>query len=215
MKFSVLLPTRNRPNLILHAVRSVVLQTHEDWELILLDNSDEPYPYRFLDPRIRYEHMQCRGVAHASNEALARATGDVIVPLGDDDRLPPDTLSTSMQLFGDNSWLNGKTLIHNESGHVLAERGGTRESLDRTLAGEYWLGGAIHWRRELTDKYGGYPERYDGAADFKLYLDFLRDSPPALTDHVMYLYLDWPGTDSRQRAQNQAARSREIAANAA
>lgn len=210
MKFSVICPTRNRPDWIGRAVASVLAQTHADWELILLDNSDEPYPVVSGDPRVRQFRQPCNGVADAYTKALAMATGDVMVPLGDDDRLPADCLETSAAHFGDHLWLCGITDIQNEAGQTITTRGGDQHSIDRTLAGTYWLGGAVHWRRELTED-GGFDPAYEGAADFALYLRFIRTAPPALVPKVMYLYTDWPGTDSNERAENQRYQSSRIA----
>ena len=214
MKFSVILPTKDRPDWVIHAVQSVMGQSHTDWEIIVLDNSNEPYwpTSPWLDHRVRYLHARCDGVADAYNRALELATGDIIVPLGDDDVLPVDTLKVSDELFGDALWLNGRTWIVDTAGSVIAERGGNYSSLGTTLAGTYWLGGAVHWRKSLTDRLGNFSLEYDGAADFDLYLRFLKDSDPVVTEHVMYVYRDWPGTDSRVRAENQAAMSRKIAA---
>lgn len=213
MLHSVFLPTRNRPGLVGAAVDSVLAQTSRDWQLVILDNSDEPYwpdgtPWD--DPRILYRHELCGGVADASTRAIRLCDGDILVPLGDDDRLPPDCLETSGRLIQGHDWLNGRTAIHTDDGRVLAYRGGDQASLDKTLSGTYWLGGAVHWRRHLTEQHG-YEPAYESAADFRLYLRFLAHSPPALTDRVMYLYRDWAGTDSRVNASRQADASARIA----
>lgn len=190
-------------------------QTSDAWELVILDNSDEPYwpdgtPWN--DPRIRYHWELCDGVADASTKAMRLCRGDVILPMGDDDMLPARTIQHSADLFARNPramWMNGRTTIINEAGHVLAHRGGDQHSINTTRNGEYWLGGAVHWRAELT-RHHEYRVEYDGAADFDLYLEFIRDSPPILTGEDMYVYVDWPGTDSRVRAQNQWEKTRLI-----
>ena len=41
MKFSVLLPTYNRLDLLQYAVESVTRQDYDDWELIISDNQSE------------------------------------------------------------------------------------------------------------------------------------------------------------------------------
>lgn len=211
MKFSVFLPTRNRAEWVPRCVASVLAQTYADLELVILDNSDEPYPPGVIpdDPRIVYRWQLCRGVAHASDEAVRICSGDVVVPLGDDDTLPLDCLERSAASLGDALWLNGRTEIVDPAGTVIAHRGGDIESVERTLGGEYWLGGAVHWRRELTER-SSYAETFEGAADFALYLRFIRTAPPVLVPEIMYLYTDWPGTDSRVHAAQQYAQSQRI-----
>lgn len=213
MLHSVFLPTRNRPFCVETAVASVLAQTSRDWQLVILDNSDTPYwpgrlPWR--DERIVYRHELCCGVADASTKAIRLCDGDILVPLGDDDRLPPDCLATSAALIGGHDWLNGRTAIHTDDGTIVTYRGGDQDSIDRTLSGDYWLGGAVHWRRHLTLEHG-YETAYESAADYRLYLRFLQHSRPALTDHTMYLYRDWAGTDSREHAGRQADATARIA----
>jgi glycosyltransferase involved in cell wall biosynthesis len=210
VKFSVLLASRNRPGWVGSAIASVLAQAHTDWQLVLLDNSDESYEGIPTDPRIEHHFCEARDVAHAYALAVERASGDILVPLGDDDTLPSDCLAISDERFGESLWLNGVTVLYNEAGGEIARRGGDKDSLERTLKGTYWLGGAVHWRRELTED-GSYLSEYEGAADYALYLRFIHTAPPVLVGDVMYRYTDWPGTDSNVRALNQQNASRRIA----
>lgn len=92
MKFSVLLPTRNRLDLLKLAVETVRRQDYDDWEILISDNcSDEDvggWVRSLGDARI-----QCRRterflpVTENWNRALAMSSGDYVVMLGDDDGL--------------------------------------------------------------------------------------------------------------------------------
>lgn len=215
MLVSIVIPTKDRPDWLPRAVESVVAQTSPGWELVVLDNA-RTAGYRaadFPDKRIRYMHERCDGVADAYNRAISHAKGDVIVPLGDDDQLPDHVVGLINETFADPDvlWANAITVIQDPDGHEIAVRGGDQASIDRTRAGEYWLGGAVWWRRDLTDGALEYDSRFDGAADFDLYLRFLERADPALVPAVGYLYTDWPGTDSRRRAGVQQAHSATIA----
>jgi glycosyltransferase involved in cell wall biosynthesis len=216
VKASVILPTRNRPGWIGRAVESVGAQTHPSWELIVLDNSDEPYwpdGSPWADRRIRYVHRLCDGVADASNQALALATGEIIVPLGDDDRLAPQALERAVAAFTQwpsLRWMYGITELRYEDESVYCHRGHQPFNLPE-LRRWYYLGGAVYWRRSLTDRLGGYPVEHDGAADYALYLAFAEDSVPYWHPEVLYLYTEWSGTDSNVRALNQRERTAEIA----
>ncbi len=94
-KFSVLLPTRNRLELLQYAVQSVLRQHYADWEIIISDNfSDEDiagYVHSLDDNRIRYYRTESFvPVTDNWNNSLRYATGDYIIMLGDDDCLMPD-----------------------------------------------------------------------------------------------------------------------------
>ena len=97
MKFSILIPTRNRPELLRLAVESVRLQDYADWELIVSDNAsgaDIAHQMQvFGDSRIRTRrHDRLIPVTDNWNAALEMATGDYFVMLGDDDALIPGCL---------------------------------------------------------------------------------------------------------------------------
>jgi len=71
---SVLIPTKNRSHLVDKAVQSVLGQTFEDFEIILVDNDDgdatEKVIKQFMDPRIRY--YRTGGLSMPENWEYAR-----------------------------------------------------------------------------------------------------------------------------------------------
>jgi glycosyltransferase involved in cell wall biosynthesis len=92
MKFSVLLPTRDRLDLLRNAIESVRRQDHGDWEIVVSDNVSAQdvggYVASLGDSRIRYfrtDHFL--PVTDNWNNALAKSRGDYVVMLGDDDSL--------------------------------------------------------------------------------------------------------------------------------
>jgi glycosyltransferase involved in cell wall biosynthesis len=211
--FSVLTPTLNRPDFLARAIKSVQRQTHHDFEHIV-HNVGEPLARspRLLDNRIKYLEGEKRGPAADFQAALDLARGDIIVPLADDDRLPPHALERAAALIGDHEWLCARTVIVNDDGIPVAFRGGTEDACEMTRRGQYMLGGAIFWRKTLTDRVGGFKSEYDGAADFDLYLRFIDAAEPALSDEILYLYSDHAQTDTRVNAGRQNDASRRIAA---
>lgn len=92
MKFSVLIPTRNRLELLKYAVETVLRQDYEDWEVIVSDNDSaediQGYVAGLRDPRVRY--VRTGGFVPVTdnwNFALSHSIGDYVVMLGDDDCL--------------------------------------------------------------------------------------------------------------------------------
>ena len=107
MKFSVLLPTRNRIELLRHAVESVRMQNYADWEIVISDNASDEDVASFVascgDDRIRYSRTNSfLPVTENWNRALVQSSGDYLIMLGDDDALMPGCLSTARQLIS--SW---------------------------------------------------------------------------------------------------------------
>jgi hypothetical protein len=99
VKFSVLLPTRNRLELLSYAIESVRRQDYADWEIIVSDNASEEdiagHVRSLNDSRIRYfRTASFVPVTDNWNNALAQSTGDYVVMLGDDDCLMKGYFST-------------------------------------------------------------------------------------------------------------------------
>lgn len=104
MKFSVLLPTRNRLEYLRYAVETVRRQDYAEWEIIVSDNcSDDDiagYVHSLADCRIRYfKTARFVPVTENWNNALAHSTGDYVVMLGDDDGLLPCYFSQLLRAF--------------------------------------------------------------------------------------------------------------------
>lgn len=104
MKFSVLLPTRNRLDYLRYAVETVLRQDYADWEIIISDNCSEDdiagYVSSLADPRIHYIRTDTFvPVTDNWNNALARSTGDYVIMLGDDDGLLPGYFSKMLRAF--------------------------------------------------------------------------------------------------------------------
>lgn len=99
MKFSVLLPTRNRLEYLRYAVETVMRQDYANWEIIISDNCSEDDIRGFVaelsDSRIRYLRTSSFvPVTDNWNNALDASNGDYVVMLGDDDGLLPNYFST-------------------------------------------------------------------------------------------------------------------------
>ena len=95
---SVIIPTRDRPNLLQEALKSLFSQTLRDFEVVVVNDGgcDVRPVLEGLDmERILYlEHRETRGVAAARNTALEHARGRYIAYLDDDDVFYPDHLET-------------------------------------------------------------------------------------------------------------------------
>lgn len=104
MKFSVLIPTRNRLQYLRYAIESVLQQEYEDWEVIIYDNDSEEdyeeYINSLSDSRIKYYRTsEFCAVTDNWNNALEKSSGDYVIMLGDDDCLLKDYFKTCKELI--------------------------------------------------------------------------------------------------------------------
>lgn len=105
MKFSVLLPTRNRLDMLSCAIETVRRQDYDNWEIIVSDNFSEEdvagYIQSLGDSRIKYFRTdRFIPVTDNWNNALDKSDGDYIIMLGDDDCLMKGYFSNLRTLIG-------------------------------------------------------------------------------------------------------------------
>lgn len=98
MKF-LLLPTRNRLDLLARAIETVRRQDYDDWEIIVSDNFSEQdvagYIKALADQRIKYLRTdRFVPVTDNWNNAIEKCDGDYVIMLGDDDGLMNGYFST-------------------------------------------------------------------------------------------------------------------------
>lgn len=97
---SVIMPVFNTEPYLKRAIESVLNQTYQDWELILVDDgsfdSSEKLCdiYAEKDSRIKVIHQRNEGVSVARNIGIQYASGEFIQFLDSDDWLYPETLQT-------------------------------------------------------------------------------------------------------------------------
>ena len=104
MKFSILLPTRNRVRYLEFAMQTVIRQDYEDWEIIVSDNASEEDVAGLCrslgDARVKYVRTtEFVPVTDNWNNALSHSSGEYVIMLGDDDGLMRGHLSTMARLI--------------------------------------------------------------------------------------------------------------------
>ena len=98
---SVVIPTRNRPTLVLRAVRTVLAQTHQAFEVVVVvDGPDDETAgalRELADPRIRVVQLPAKGGAPtARNQGVLAARGAWVALLDDDDEWLPTKLEAQL-----------------------------------------------------------------------------------------------------------------------
>lgn len=91
--FSVIVPVFNRAPVLERALRSVLSQSCQDFEIVVVDDGSSDNPRAVLDkiadPRIRFLRQDNQGGGMARNTAINAATGRFIAPLDSDDVFLP------------------------------------------------------------------------------------------------------------------------------
>jgi glycosyltransferase involved in cell wall biosynthesis len=101
--FTVIIPVFNRAGPLADALRSVLAQTCQDFEIVVVDDGSKDDPAatvaQFGDPRIRFIRQDNAGGGAARNRAIDAARGLFIAPLDSDDEFLPHHLARMKALL--------------------------------------------------------------------------------------------------------------------
>lgn len=102
-KFSVIIPLYNKGPYIARAVESVLKQTIQDFEIIVIDGGSQDNGPKivkdFNDPRIHFFAQSGKGVSNARNEAVNFTENEFIAFLDADDEWMPHHLESILKLI--------------------------------------------------------------------------------------------------------------------
>lgn len=105
-QISVIVPTYNREHVLERALDSIVAQTVDDWEIIVIDDGSTDgtpdvaarYGSRLKD-RFTYVHQENRGAGAARNRGIDAARGRYVAFLDSDDEFLPTKLERQLALL--------------------------------------------------------------------------------------------------------------------
>lgn len=183
MRVSVCIATV-RPDTLGDAVASIRNQTLLDWELIVVGQGEEGRLRAATeraahgDARVRYVHLDERGLSRARNAAVALAAGELVAMTDDDCEARPDWLDTVARAFAREPDLGAV------GGTLLAEPE-RRRSLSACLSvepaevlyrpavtpppsppGFEWYGGNVAFRRSVLERIGPFDPLLGAGAPF-------------------------------------------------
>ncbi len=106
IKFTVIIPTRERPDTLEWSLKTCTAQDYDNFEIIVSDNFSQDRTREVVeaakDKRIRYINTGKRISMTGNYEfALSHATGDYICIIGDDDGLMPNALEELNKLLSE------------------------------------------------------------------------------------------------------------------
>ena len=199
-KVSVIIPTHNRAELLKSAIASVLAQTFNDFEIIVIDDhSTDATPLMvnsFYDPRIKYLKNEGKnGPSTARNLGIAEARGEYIAFLDDDDEWLPSKLEKQIGIL-DSCNMNVCGIYSNclKIDKVTKETYFRRfgaETLKGNLLSQLMIKNPIHTptliiRKACLNQIGGFDENMHYMEDRDLWIRLAR--------HWKFEYIDEPLT---------------------
>lgn len=100
---SVIIPLYNKEKQIVHTLRSVLKQTYQDFEVVIVNDGSTDCSVAEVekvgDSRIRLVHQKNGGVSSARNKGIEEAKYELLAFLDADDEWKPEYLETQYNLF--------------------------------------------------------------------------------------------------------------------
>lgn len=200
MTVSIVIPTRNRWNLLRRTLRNALSQKDIDIEVVVVDDgSSDETPAGLAawpDPRLHVvRNATGRGVAAARNRGIAHAEGSLIAFLDDDDLWSPRKLASQVHalLARSATWTYTDAIVVDDTLHPLAvERAPTPEAMPVSLRRFNAVPGGCSGVLAVTStvrEIGGFDEGLRILADWDLWLRLQAVGPCAHAPdlHVAYV----------------------------
>ena len=169
-KVSVIMPTFSPGPAIRTAVRSLLEQTWQNLEVIIVDDAS-PSEYRHifdelahLDPRIRVLHQQKnQGAYVARNAGLDVATGEYVTTADDDDWSHPDKIASQISVM-----LDAPSVVATTSGHIRTTENLELRRLNSSAKYLQMNYSSLMFRKQIIEEIGGW-DTVNRGADSEFY----------------------------------------------
>ncbi|MGM0582489.1 MAG: glycosyltransferase family 2 protein [Bacteroidota bacterium] len=196
---SIIIPFYQSEKYLRSAIKSVLNQTYQNWELLLIndgstDNSKE-IALGFNDNRIRYFEQENKGVSSARNLGLVNMKGDFFCFLDADDVLTTHSLQVRLNVLIENpeiDFVDGAVQYVDEHLNFLDKyyqpnfKGKVFKELlrlnENCMFGNTWL-----IRRDFSEKYS-FQTDMTHAEDLFFYLSVSKDRVYSFTNELILYY---------------------------
>ncbi len=206
---SVMMPCFNSARTLPMALASLIAQTYEDWECVLVDDGSTDDPKRVTDRAddarircIRFDENRGRGVARQA--ALDAARGDYLTMLDADDWIFPDKIEKQVDAMTSDSRLalvSTGMSITDESGSIVGVRCADGSGHARGPFVKLAMPPIAHApsmiRMEIAKK-AVYDPRFLLAQDVDFLLQVLLDRHYAVLPGASYIYSEHLSVNSRK-----------------
>lgn len=201
--FSIVIPLYNKASTIQRAIDSILTQTVQDFELIIVDGNSTDGSFEIAsqinDPRIILFKQKGKGVSTARNQGIEKASANIVAFLDADDTWEPDFLETILSLTQKYSeaGMYGTAFSvcqNNEPHHTIILENSTEgilESYFKSFTGAghpIIITSAFAAKREALLSVGGYSENLKVGEDHDLFGKLALQYPVAYSPKVCSRY---------------------------
>jgi glycosyltransferase involved in cell wall biosynthesis len=176
---SVIIPTYNRAERLGKAIDSVLNQSHQDFELIIVDDGSDDNTAEVIagySSGIIYLRQDNSGPAAARNRGIEKARYDLLAFLDSDDWYAENKLEAQMEAMQQNpsylishtqeTWYRNGTILNQKVKHRKNSGDIFKQSLELCAVGM----STVMVRRETFERYGLFDEDLPCCEDYDLWL---------------------------------------------
>jgi glycosyltransferase involved in cell wall biosynthesis len=156
LRFSVVVPTLDRPESLRRLVHALAEQTWRDFEVIAVDQSAQPTDCK-LELPIRYVRIAERGPGNARNVGIEHATGEVVAFTDDDCEPDPTWLACAHERFLTDDVVGFEGLVRSDQ----VDRARYRVVTNRGSVGVGFMTANLFVRRSVLEAIGGFDVRFE------------------------------------------------------
>ena len=179
-KISIIIPTYNRSILLKRAIESVLHQTYNNWELIIVDDGSTDDTKKTVDTflndeRVIYKYQKnSGGNSSPKNLGLRIATGEYVTFLDSDDEYLPEKIEKQINLFKESSIKNlgfvGCNNFRINDNKITEDKLKHKGSIYKKILNKYFLStpGLIMIKKEIINTVGTFDEniKFSNDTDF-------------------------------------------------
>ena len=192
--FSVIMPVFNRPQYLEKAIKSVLSQTYQDFELIIVDDGSDDRGVKLTlerykeSDRIKLLSQEHRGSAAAMNYGVSQAKGEYICRLDSDDLLFPQALevvNACIEKFPNVDYFYSSRCSIDEEDRLIGIFNSVtfdrKRLLRRNIANHF-----ICWKKRSFLEVGGFDETIRYGEDYDLALRMVEKFRFQNIEEVLY-----------------------------
>jgi len=169
---SIIISTFNRAHCLTTAIESVINQTEENWELIIIDDGSTDTTsvvvQEYLDDvRIKYYFQDNRGVSAARNLGAEYAAGEYLIFLDSDDYLEPDLVEKLSEENFTNYDIVCWQVLKNINGKETLLKPTPLDGLYNNITASF-LAGSVCYKKEVFFKVGSFDPKIRFGENYEL-----------------------------------------------
>lgn len=189
-KVSVVIPTYNRAHLLQECIGSVLVQSFQDFEIIIIDDGSTDNTKEVVDsfknPYIRYLYQRNQGVSIARNTGIHASLGEYIAFLDSDDTMLKMALEKRVEIldrYPEAAFSYGQIYFVDENGRILQLeprskasyiREGIEELREVLTFGHHFNTSTVMVRRSCLCEVGGFNPAFICCQDIDLWVRLAR-----------------------------------------